>query len=57
MIFRPDTATTDDLLAYAYSTHPDDPLIQALCKRLEVAHETLDALGELPEAAETPEVI
>jgi predicted nucleic acid-binding protein len=49
MLFVPETATHDELLAYAYSQRTDDALVAALCKRLEVANETLDALGELPE--------
>jgi predicted nucleic acid-binding protein len=54
MLFNTENATTDELLAYAYSQRPDDALVAALCKRLEIANETLDALGELPETTGEP---
>ena len=54
MIFKPESATTDELLAYAYANRPDDALVSELCKRLEVANETLDALGESPGSTEAP---
>lgn len=48
MILNPENATTDELLAYAYAYRADDALVIQLCKRLETACETLDALGETP---------
>lgn len=48
-----ETASTDEVLAHAYATRLDDPLVAELCKRLEVANETLDAMGEHTHA-ETP---
>lgn len=54
MIFKPENATDDELLAYAYTNRLDDALVSELCKRLEVANETLDALGESPKSTKAP---